>query len=1320
MMTDRGAAARRAAMILGLLVGLGAGVPSAAAQDVDADGLSDADELMTHMTDPALVDTDGDGLSDGDEVLRLGTNPLSRDSDSGGVEDWIELLLGTDPTVGADDAPRATPVGNGWAHLWARSATPVGTIAQARAALSAPSPGTRSFVWTGAINFSNQPLPGPHGPFADHTLVQQIWGANQSPYAGLVSGWVFVPPATAMNPTNEYTFAVSSDEGFALSVFDGVAWRSVELDVPRTIATGPLLVVDFPDTGGLFPVELLHWDGDATAGVKLSWAEGAQAMFLTPTFALISGEQVASPALVASQRVVDRNGGAIEPGDTLEFIVQIENLGLARTRQVRFRPTTLVGAIFDQYTALPAGAQVSMTSQEELVLPFVDRGATVELRYSAQVLPSAAGVLAQGELRAQLFDGSPSGSPGLRVFTTDPLINGGMVDTANKPEGLFPGQGRSDDEPNQYALGQDVTRPSLSLDSPPDQSSTFNSSPLIFGLTEPGAEVLVSIDGGAPTAVTADVTGAWHYLSSSLMPGMHMVTVEAQDAAGNRSLTTLTHTFTVEPGAFPLTLDFPYPNQQINTAQLNYTGSSGNNAAITLTSRNAQGMVEDVGNVSTGGGTSYSYVTPFTLTNGPQIVEVRAVRGGVTAILVVPFIVDVFPSGLTYTYPTPLSTIGQAQPTLRGTCDPFALVEVEVNLMPDGATRADANGMWQFTPSMPLMDGFHVVRARPTDVAGNVGLFFNLSFTTDTTAPPLTLVSPAPNTVTRQRQPTITGSSEPGATVRVSIDGQPPVTVIADLTGRWSVTPQQPLAEGPHQVTVIAADPVGNQSAPITHDFTIDSTAPTVSITSPMDAQVTGPRPMITGTTEPGAFLNLRIDAAPPVTVPVDAQGAWAYLPTMDLASGPHRASATATDAAGNAAIASVDFIVDATPPQIQITSPEDGAIVRESTPTLSGTTEPRTEVIILLNDVEVARVTSDDNGDWSWTVPEQTPLMSGPLSVRATATDALGNSASDVISVTVELPEGVSITSPQTQTRQRPTFTVEGQAPPGAVVELFVDDVKIGEAMADAQGRWTFMITQPLADGERALSARVGQTRSNLVVVRVISPGTLTITSPSDGEQLADDTPIITGAGPVGDPVTVIINGQVAGMTTVGPDGTWIFQVGDDQRLARGANTIEATSDDGTGQLITSGVITVTYDPTSWTVTITSPAPGESISATPTITGSAPPNAEVTVVIDGQDVGTTRADANGQWTLTLTPQQRLTAGEHTISARASLDGSTRSSAPITVSVSADQARGYVVTGGPACASSPASPGRPAPWLMLLATLLAVGSRRRRLFGRLA
>lgn len=72
--------------------------------DTDGDSLNDDVEIASNpATNPVLADTDGDSLSDGDEVNTHGSDPTLTDTDGGGVDDGIEVLVGTDPTDGADD-----------------------------------------------------------------------------------------------------------------------------------------------------------------------------------------------------------------------------------------------------------------------------------------------------------------------------------------------------------------------------------------------------------------------------------------------------------------------------------------------------------------------------------------------------------------------------------------------------------------------------------------------------------------------------------------------------------------------------------------------------------------------------------------------------------------------------------------------------------------------------------------------------------------------------------------------------------------------------------------------------------------------------------------------------------------------------------------------------------------------------------------------------------------------------------------------------------------------------------------------------------------
>lgn len=72
--------------------------------DPDGDGLSTAQEIVTHGTNPNKADTDGDGLSDGIEVRLLNTDPLRQDSDGDGASDLVEFEEGTD-ALDSEDFP---------------------------------------------------------------------------------------------------------------------------------------------------------------------------------------------------------------------------------------------------------------------------------------------------------------------------------------------------------------------------------------------------------------------------------------------------------------------------------------------------------------------------------------------------------------------------------------------------------------------------------------------------------------------------------------------------------------------------------------------------------------------------------------------------------------------------------------------------------------------------------------------------------------------------------------------------------------------------------------------------------------------------------------------------------------------------------------------------------------------------------------------------------------------------------------------------------------------------------------------------------------
>jgi len=167
---------------------------------------------------------------------------------------------------------------------------------------------------------------------------------------------------------------------------------------------------------------------------------------------------------------------------------------------------------------------------------------------------------------------------------------------------------------------------------------------------------------------------------------------------------------------------------------------------------------------------------------------------------------------------------------------------------------------------------------------------------TDTTppAPPRFNNFPA---FTNQQNVTLTGTAEPGSTVKLSFGGGSQ-QILTDKDGNFSFNLQ--LSDGDNNFSAVAVDPAGNQSQQSqTYDITFDNKPPSLTVTSPSDGtsfygsnqrQVT-----IQGTTDAGSQItvNDRI-------VSVDDSGNFQYTTTMNDGANPF--AVKSTDQAGNTA----------------------------------------------------------------------------------------------------------------------------------------------------------------------------------------------------------------------------------------------------------------------------------------------------------------------------------------------------------------------------------------------------------------------------------
>ena len=175
------------------------------------------------------------------------------------------------------------------------------------------------------------------------------------------------------------------------------------------------------------------------------------------------------------------------------------------------------------------------------------------------------------------------------------------------------------------------------------------------------------------------------------------------------------------------------------------------------------------------------------------------------------------------------------------------------------------------------------------------------------------LVSPADGSLTGDPTPTISGTATPGSVVTIVFNGgtanETTVDVTAAGSGTWSYTPVGNLPEGANTIAATATGSLG-QTDTDSIVVTIDTIAPSVTIDQPSEGAITGPRPTIGGTTEPGATVDIDIDGDV-VTVTAGPSGAWSYTPAADLPDGAHVVTVTATDAASNSATTSIDFTSD-------------------------------------------------------------------------------------------------------------------------------------------------------------------------------------------------------------------------------------------------------------------------------------------------------------------------------------------------------------------------------------------------------------------------
>ncbi|HDQ0250194.1 TPA: Ig-like domain-containing protein [Escherichia coli] len=556
---------------------------------------------------------------------------------------------------------------------------------------------------------------------------------------------------------------------------------------------------------------------------------------------------------------------------------------------------------------------------------------------------------------------------------------------------------------------------------------------------------------------------------------------------------------------------------------------------------------------------------------------------------------------------------------------------------------------------------------------------------------------------------TLSGSTsgvEAGQTVTVTFGGKTYTTTVA-ANGSWSTTvpaaDMAALRDGDASAQVRVTNVNGN-SATATHEYSVDSAAPTVTINTLASDNIinaseaaAGVTVSGTSTAQTGQTLIVTLNGTNYQTT-VQADGSWSLtLPASDLtalANNGYTLTATVSDLAGNPGSASKGVTVDTTAPVISFNTVAGDDVINNVEHTqaqiISGTATGAVAGDRLVVTIAGQQyVTSTDaSGNWSVGVPASviSGLADGTVTISATITDSAGNSSTQThnvqvntaaVSLSVSTISGDNIIN---AAEAGSALTLSGTGTnfaTGTVVTVLLNG-KGYSATIQSNGSWSVNVpaadVAALSDGTSYTvsasaqdSAGNSATASRSVAVDLTAP-VISINTVSTDDRLnaAEQQQPLTLNGStsaeVGQTVTVTFGGKTY-TATVAANGTWALNVpaADLAALGQGAQTITASVNDRAGN---PGQTThaLTVDTVAPTVTIATVAGDDIINnaeqlAGQTISGTttAEVGQTVTVTFNGQ-TWTATVGSGGSWSVFIPAQQfaGLSDGSYTISATVS------------------------------------------------------------------
>ncbi|MFW8625983.1 beta strand repeat-containing protein [Deinococcus sp. ME38] len=496
--------------------------------------------------------------------------------------------------------------------------------------------------------------------------------------------------------------------------------------------------------------------------------------------------------------------------------------------------------------------------------------------------------------------------------------------------------------------------------------------------------------------------------------GTHTITATAQDAAGNRTSSTI-----------KVTSDATAPTAQIisptagstltsNPVTINVTGTdtgSGVSSLEVFTRDTATNTSTSVGTVTGASGT-----VTWTPTSGNYDLTVIATdkagnKGAGSApvnVTVKLATADISPPEFDKTAPT--ATFSRGVITLDGFVqDPESGISqvtlfnggVRLNATPSLSVQPDGRTRYALTlDSKTLADGSYTLTIQATN---GVGLVSNqdVPVNVNNAAPTVTISNPQNGALLGQKSDltvkAVANDTTPGDDANIkleySVDG-------GDFSAAAPTLPNGKDADGLHTVTVRATDKAGNTGT-ATSTYTYDGTAPTVQITSPTQAQ------MFTST---------------PVTISVIGQDSGTGLASINVYAKDGSGEELIGTLSGNGSVTWYPRKTDGSPYTIRAVATD-----RAGNPSADATVQDvkvQTASKIAVKDLSIKVPSANPKGA-QFTDPDSGRVyVRGPLQVSSTAeTNAPSFSLADL---QIDGQTRSSLTAPAAQPTFQPTFNFD------------------------------------------------------------------------------------------------------------------------------------------------------------------------------------------------------------------------------------------------------------------------------------------------------